>query len=429
MPHRGQDLCDYIEASPSPYHCVDTSKARLEGAGFTELKEACVWQHLEPGDRHYIVRDGTLVAWITGTEPIPQAGFRLIGAHTDSPNLRLKPRADYIREGYAQWGVEVYGGILAYTWFDRDLGLSGRVVLRDEGGGTRLQNVRIDRPLARIASLAIHLNRDIRTNGFSPNKQQHLPPLLGLFEDDAPDALPTLLSAELDVAPDAILGGDLMLHDIQAPVVGGIHNEFVFAPRLDNQASCYTGIEALVGITDPPAATVAAVLFDHEEVGSRSASGAAGQLLVRILNRIISAARVQAPGGLARASAQSFIISADMAHGVHPNYADRHDGNHKPMLNGGVVIKSNANQRYSTNAETAARVKLAAEAEGRAVQEFINRTDLACGTTIGPLAAAELGIRSVDIGGAMLSMHSIREQCGAHDIDDIIAIKRRLLLS
>lgn len=429
MQHRGQDLCDYIQASPSPYHCVETSAARLQRAGFSELKEANVWQALPPGARHYVVRDGTLVAWIVGTEPIPAAGFRLIGAHTDSPNLRLKPRADYVREGYAQWGVEVYGGILSYTWFDRDLGLSGRVVLRGEGGGTDLRTVRIDRPLARIASLAIHLNRDIRTNGFSPNKQQHLPPLLGLFEDDAPDVLPRLLSQALDVDPGAILGGDLMLHDVQPPVVGGVNSEFVFAPRLDNQASCFTGIEALAGVTDPPAATVGAVLFDHEEVGSRSASGAAGQLLVRILNRIIAAAEPQAPGGLARASAQSFVVSADMAHGVHPNYADRHDGNHKPMLNAGVVIKSNVSQRYATNAETAARVKLAAEAEGRPVQEFINRTDLACGTTIGPLAAAELGIRSVDIGGAMLSMHSVREQCGAHDIDDIIAIKRRLLLS
>jgi aspartyl aminopeptidase len=426
MTNRGQDLCDYIQASPSPYHCVDTSTARLRAAGFTELKEADVWQYLEPGAAHYVVRDGTLMAWKMGTEPIPVAGLRLIGAHTDSPNLRLKPNADYVREGYHQWGVEVYGGVLSHTWFDRDLGISGRAVLRGSHG-TELRNVRIDRPLARIANLAIHLNRGIRTDGFKPNAQRELPPLLGLFQDDAPDLLPRLICDALDVDPADFLGGDLMLHDIQAPVVGGVHNEFVFAPRLDNQASCFTAIEALVAHDTPVGATVGAVLFDHEEVGSRSSSGAAGQLLVRILNRIIAAARQQAPGGLARASAQSFTISSDMAHGVHPNYADRHDGNHKPMLNGGVVIKSNANQRYSTNAETAARVLLAAEAADVAAQQFINRTDLACGTTIGPLAAAELGIRSVDIGAAMLSMHSIREQTGAADVDAMIRVKRELL--
>lgn len=426
MTSRGQDLCDYIEASPSPYHCVDASIARLQAAGFTELKERDVWQHLDGGAAHYIIRDGTLVAWRMGTHPIPEAGFRLIGAHTDSPNLRLKPNADYVREGFQQWGVEVYGGILSYTWFDRDLGLSGRAVLRGPDGPI-LRNVRIDRPIARVASLAIHLNRGIRTDGFKPNAQQELPPLLGLFEDNAPDVLPRLVCEALDVDPADFIGGDLMLHDIQAPVVGGVYNDFVFAPRLDNQASCYTAIEALTAHTEPVPATVGAVLFDHEEVGSRTSSGAAGQLLVRILNRIISAARAQAPGGLARASAQSFTISADMAHGVHPNYADRHDGNHKPMLNGGVVIKSNANQRYSTNAETAARVLMAAEAAEVPVQQFINRTDLACGSTIGPLTAAELGIRSVDIGSAMLSMHSIREQTGAADIDFMVKVKRELL--
>jgi len=426
MTNRGQDLCDYIQASPSPYHCVDTSVARLQAAGFTELKEREVWSHLPPGAAHYVIRDGTLVAWRMGTGAIPESGFRLIGAHTDSPNLRIKPNADYVREGYRQWGVEVYGGILTYTWFDRDLGLSGRAVLRGSNGPV-LRNVRIDRPIARIPSLAIHLNRGIRTDGFKPNHQQHLPPMLGIFQDDAPDLLPKLISDALDIDPKDFIGGDLMLHDLQVPVVGGVHNEFVFAPRLDNQASCYTAIEALVSQTDPVAATTGAVLFDHEEVGSRSSSGAAGQLLVRILDRIISAAEAQSPGGLARASAQSFIISADMAHGVHPNYADRHDGQHKPMLNGGVVIKSNASQRYATNAESSARVQLAAEAAEVPVQKFINRTDLACGTTIGPLAAAELGIRSVDIGAAMLSMHSIREQTGAADVDAMTRVKAQLL--
>jgi aspartyl aminopeptidase len=427
MTQRGQDLCDYIQASPSPYHCVESSVQRLEAAGFTELLEREVWSTLAPGSAHYIVRDGTLVAWRMGTHPIPTAGFRLIGAHTDSPNLRLKPNPDYLREGYAQWGVEVYGGVLAYTWFDRDLGLSGRAVFRGSDGPT-LHTFRIDRPIARVASLAIHLNRGIRTDGFNPNAQSHMPPLLGLFEDDAPDLLPRLVAEALDADPTDFLGGDLMLHDVQVPVLGGVNNEFVFAPRLDNQASCYSAIEALIAQTEATPATTGAVLFDHEEVGSRSASGAGGQLLVRILDRIIEAAEEQAPGGLARASAQSFTISADMAHGVHPNYADRHDSHYKPQLNGGVVIKSNTNQKYSTSADTAARVILAAEAAEVPVQQFINRTDLACGSTIGPLTAAELGVRSVDIGAAMLSMHSIREQTGAADVDHMVRVKHQLLL-
>jgi aspartyl aminopeptidase len=407
---------------------VESATERLRAAGFSELQEAEVWSSLPPGAAHYVVREGTVVAWRMGTDPIPSAGFRLVGAHTDSPNLRLKPNAEYVREGYTQWGVEVYGGILTHTWFDRDLGLSGRAVLRGSSG-PELRNFRIDRPLARIPNLAIHLNRSIRTDGFKPNFQQHLPPMLGLFEDGAPDVLPRLVAAALDVDPADFIGGDIMLHDMQPPVVGGVNHEFVFAPRLDNQGSCFTAIEALIAQTQPVAPTTGAVLFDHEEVGSRSSTGAAGQYLVRILTRIIAAAKAQSPGGLARASAQSFIISADMAHGVHPNYADRHDGNHKPMLNGGIVIKSNASQRYSTTAETAARVQLAAEAVGESVQNFINRTDLGCGTTIGPLAAAALGIRSVDVGAAMLSMHSIREQTGAADVEAMIRVKAQLLQS
>ncbi len=413
--HPAQDLCDYVEASPSPYHCVETTLTRLKAAGYVQLDEGQPWPLLAPGDRCCLVRDGTLFAWMMGTGAPVEHGVRLIGAHTDSPNLRLKPSVDYISEGYRQWGVEVYGGVLLHTWLDRDLGLSGRVAVRT-ASGVALRTLRIDAPIARIPNLAIHLNRDIRTEGLKLNKQRHMPPVLGLIGDGDPELLSVLLSGTLDVDPTDVLGWDLMLHDVQRPVLGGVDQEFVFAPRMDNLASCHGALQALLSLQATPLATVGVVLFDHEEVGSTSAHGARGRWLKGQLDRIVARAEAQAPGGYERLAANSFTVSADMAHGVHPNYADRHEARHKPFLNAGPVIKLNTNQRYSTNAETAAQFKLACERADVPFQEFVNRTDLACGSTIGPLSAAELGIRSVDVGNAMLSMHSIREHAGAADV-------------
>ncbi len=421
-------LVKYIHASPSPYHCVATSSGLLRDSGFDELDERSEWGALRPGDRRFVLRDGTLFAWIMGAEPVPSAGFRLIGAHTDSPNFRLKPNAEYKKEGYLMWGMEVYGGVLLHTWMDRDLGVSGRVAVR-ASQGIELRLLRIDDPIARIPNLAIHLQREIKTEGLKLNKQQHMPPVLGLFEEDDPRLLHRLLARHLAVEPQDVVGWDLMLHDVQPPCLGGVNREFVFAPRLDNQASCYTALQALLSLEEVPTSTAGVVLFDHEEVGSRSAHGADSAHLEHLLRRIERSATEKAPGGVERAAANSFLVSADMAHGVHPNFADRHEGQHKPMINGGPVIKVNTNQRYSTNGETAGLFRRACQREEQPVQEFVNRTDLACGSTIGPITAGRLAMRSVDVGCAMLSMHSVREQAGAADVEIMTRVKARLLRS
>ena len=425
MSRHAQALIDYIHGSPSPYHCVAQTAAALKGAGFSEVSAADEWPTMNIGAGHFLRRNGTLIAWRNGEKAPAVAGFRMVGAHTDSPNLRLKPQADYQKEGYAQWGVQVYGGVLIYTWFDRDLGLSGRVFTRgDDGPVERL--IRIDEPIARVSSLAIHLNRKIREDGFKPNSQTELPPLVGLTDEDAKGALETLLCEQLEVEFEDVLGHDLMLHDVQPPTLGGVNGEFIFAPRLDNQGSCYTALQGLLA-ADVGAPTALIPLFDHEECGSRSAHGGDGALIEHVMRRIIENHAQKESGGLERAAASSFMISADMSHGVHPNYADRHEGHHKPRLGGGPVIKTHANQRYATDGETAARFRTACQSVGVPVQDFVVRTDLACGSTIGPITSTNLAIRTVDVGCAMLSMHSIREQAAAADVEGMIRVKAHLL--
>ncbi len=412
-----QGLIDFIAAAPTPFHCVSESASRLRAAGYVDGDLGDAPRAWAPGEGGMLVRGGTLIAWRAGTEAPAVHGFRILAAHSDSPNLRLKPLPSVICEGYQQWGVEVYGGVLLHTWTDRDLGVSGRVLVRGSDGPER-HLVRVDRPVARVANLAIHMQREVRTEGIKLNRQKHMAPLVGLTGDpdpEAPGALQELLAGELQVDPADIVSWDLSLHDVQAPVIGGLNEEFVFAPRLDNQASCYMALESLLGQTQVPASSSVMVFFDHEEVGSRSERGACSSLLRDVLTMLVRGHEIQAPGGLERASARSWLLSADMAHGVHPNYVDRHEPEHKPRLNGGPVVKTNVTQRYATDGETAGRFKSICAERGVPVQDFVTRTDLACGTTIGPIAAAGLAIRCVDVGGAMLSMHSIREQCGAED--------------
>jgi aspartyl aminopeptidase len=409
-----QGLVDFIHQSPTPFHCVGLAAERLSAAGFNEMDPAATPAPMGPGSGGYFVRGGTLIGWRIGEKSPAIAGFRLLGAHTDSPNLRLKPNAQYAKEGYLQWGVEPYGGVLLSTWADRDLGLSGRVAL-NRNGNLELELVRIDQPIARIPNLAIHLNRKVNDDGLVLNKQNHLPPILAM-EDSTPDTLRNLLSKELGCAENEVLSWDLMLHDVQSPTLGGLTNEFIFAPRLDNQGSCYTALEALTNLKQSIDATAVIVLFDHEECGSGSDIGAGSVILRDHLSQLVGNHTESAPGGVERAAANSLMLSADMAHGIHPNYADKHDSNHKPLMNGGPVIKSNVNQRYATDAQSAALFKQACQSVDVPFQEFINRSDLACGTTIGPISSAQVGIRTVDVGCAMLSMHSIREQAGAKDV-------------
>ena len=407
-------MLDLIDASPTPFHAVAAVAARLEEAGYSRLQEADAWT-LSAGAKHYVTRNGsTLIAFEVGSAPVAEAGFRLVGAHTDSPNLRLKPHPGYVKEGYRQLGVEPYGGVLLATWADRDLGLAGRVFV---DGRPEPVLLRIDRPLARVTNLAIHLHRDVNEKGLKLDKQTHLPPLVGLEGDvEDPAWFATFLAQEAGCDAAALLGFDLMFHDLLPSAVGGLGDEFVFAPRLDNLASCHAGLEALLaaGEAGPAAVTRGIALYDHEEVGSTSAEGADSPFLAGVLERI-----ALATGGsredVHRATAQSLFVSADMAHAVHPNYADRHEPKHMPRLGQGPVIKVNNNQRYATNADTASRFEAAARRVDVPVQKFVNRSDLRCGSTIGPITASRLGMPTLDVGNPMLSMHSAREMCGSQD--------------
>jgi aspartyl aminopeptidase len=418
-----RDLCAFIARSPTPYHAAAEAARRLRDAGFSELSERDAWT-LAPGDRRYVLRGGTIVAFVVGTESPATAGFCAIGAHTDSPNLRLKPNADVSKSGYRQVGVEVYGGVILATWTDRDLSIAGRVLV---GGGGAVASRLLDlrRPVARIPNLAIHLNRSVNTEGLVLNQQKHLAPVLGL---GAETGFREVLARELDARPEAILGYDLMLYDTLAPAVGGLDDELVFSARLDNLGSSHAATTALASEPHAIAATKVVVLYDHEECGSRSAAGAAGPVLRDVLTRIVDAHPDRQPQAFARAMAASLLISADMAHAVHPNYADQHEPQHAPELNRGLVIKSNANQSYATDGASAARFVELCQRAGYTPQRFVTRSDLPCGSTIGPITAAELGIATVDVGAPMLSMHSCREMAGARDVRLSIETFRQLFV-
>lgn len=417
-----KDLLAFLGASPSPFHCVAESARRLELAGFRELSEQAPPEVLEPGAGAFLRRGGSLIAWRAGTDAPAVAGFRLLGAHTDSPNLRVKPRPELLQEGYRRLGLEVYGGVIYATWTDRDLGLSGKVVVRG-ADGMEERLIRVDQPIARIPNLAIHLNRTVNSDGLKLDPQKQLPAVLGLgdsFEFRA------WLAGKLDVAPEAVLSWEIGLHDVVPPCLGGLDEEFVLSGRLDNQFCSHATLSALLA-SQPSRSTQVLALFDHEEIGSRTYRGANGPFLGQALSRILRDHAEQAPGGMERAVASSWMVSADMAHGVHPAHAELHEPNHKPRLNAGPVLKAHAEHRYATEAESGAFFRMACAEVGVPCQDFVTRTDLACGTTIGPISAAELGIRTVDVGCAMLSMHSIREQAGAADVAPFVSALRRAL--
>jgi aspartyl aminopeptidase len=418
-----RDLCAFIDRSPTPYHAVAEVAARLAAAGFTELDEREAFQ-IAPGDRRFVRRGGgTIVALVAGTESPAVGGFRVIGAHTDSPNLRVKPNADLVRSGWQQLGVEVYGGVLLSTWLDRDLSIAGRVFVRG-ARGPEARLVDLQRPVARVPNLAIHLNRGVNKDGLVLNEQKHLAPVLGLGKEPV---LRGLVARALDVAEDALLGFDLCLYDVAKAAIGGVADELVFASRLDNLASCHAAVCALLSRLGPAPETRVVVLYDHEEVGSRSAAGAAGSVLRDVLGRVVEGFADRPAQAMPRAIARSLLVSADMAHAIHPNYADQHEPQHAPMMGRGLVIKSNANQSYATDGETAARFEALCRDAGFPAQRFVVRTDLPCGSTIGPITAAQLGIPTVDVGAPMLSMHSCREVAGTFDVARSIDVFARAL--
>ena len=395
------DLCRFIDSSPSPYHAVEEAVLRLTAAGFSESGQD--EEPPAPG-RHLVRSGGALVAWADEGRS-PYAPLRIVGAHTDSPNLRLKPKPDRSSAGCRQVGVEVYGGALLNSWVDRDLGFSGRLVLRSDDG-VRVVLVRDDRPVARIPQLAVHLDPGVNEKGLVLNPQVHLSPVLGAgTAQDGDFATMAAVAAGLD--PDEVLAFDVMFHDLTPSRLLGIREDMVSAPRIDNLLSCHAGPEALIAAAEGHGPVPVLALFDHEEVGSISSTGAAGPLLERTLRRFV--------GLDARPIGDSAVFSVDGAHATHPNYPERHDPEHRILLDGGPVLKFNARERYATDAVGAGIVRLAAERAGVDLQSFVSRSDMACGSTIGPATAAVLGMRTVDLGVAQLAMHSARELCGSAD--------------
>jgi aspartyl aminopeptidase len=428
------DLVRFLDASPTPYHAVRETRRRLTEGGFRELDERDEW-NVRPGDRVFVTRGGgTLLAFVLGAAPPSRSGFVLVGAHTDSPNLRLKPLAEAVAAGQRQLGVEVYGSPLLHTWLDRDLGIAGRVSLLD--GSTHL--VRIDRPICRISSLAIHLSPTLATEGLRLNPQTHLVPAFGLAQSGSSDErkrFGDLLAAELrasgapDATADGILAYDLALFDVQGACIGGADGELLYSARLDNLTSCHAAVSALLANAGAGDTTRGILLHDHEEVGSQSAIGA-GSLFVRsVLERVAGAYPDSGRDGTARALSRSLFVSADMAHAVHPNHADKHDAQHAPKLGGGPVIKVNSSQSYATDAPGAALFERACRDANVPSQRFVARNDMRCGSTIGPITAARLGVRSIDVGNPMLSMHSCREVCGTADVAKMIHALTRLFAS
>ncbi|MEV0243468.1 M18 family aminopeptidase [Streptomyces sp. NPDC050674] len=403
------DLMTFLAASPTPYHAVATAAERLEKAGFKQVAETDAWDGTSGGK--YVLRGGAIVAWYVPEGAAPHTPFRIVGAHTDSPNLRVKPLPDSGAHGWRQVAVEIYGGPLLNSWLDRDLGLAGRLTLRD--GSTRL--VDVDRPLLRVPQLAIHLDRSVTADGLKLDKQRHMQPVWGLGRDVRDGDLIAFLEEEAGIPAGEVTGWDLMTHSVEPPAYLGRDRELLAGPRMDNLLSVHAGTAALTAAASGPLTSIPVLAaFDHEENGSQSDTGADGPLLGTVLER-----SVFARGGTyedrARAFAGTVCLSSDTGHAVHPNYAERHDPTHHPRVNGGPILKVNVNNRYATDGSGRAEFTAACEAADVPFQSFVSNNSMPCGTTIGPITAARHGIRTVDIGVAILSMHSVRELCGADD--------------
>ncbi|MEO0367518.1 MAG: M18 family aminopeptidase [Pseudomonadota bacterium] len=410
-PKIATDLCGFIGESPTPFHVAANLATLFAGHGFVELDEGERWK-LEPNGKYFVRRnDSSFIAFRNPHKA--DAGIKMTGAHTDSPCLRIKPNPDLHRQGYWQLGVEVYGGMLMHPWFDRDLSIAGRVSGVRESGQLFSELIDFKRPIAIIPSLAIHLNRGVNEKSVI-NAQKHLPIIVGQAssEQEFKQLLLAQCEANLEDKPATILDFELSCYDTQAPAIIGMDNEFVSSARLDNQLSTYIAARALLDADTPDHQCVMYITTDHEEIGSSSSCGAQGPFLKSVLERLTKDAEA-----LTQSVTRSSLISCDNAHGIHPNYADVHDRNHGPRLNQGPVIKINNNQRYATNSITSAEFQRVCQAADVPFQQFVVRSDMSCGSTIGPIISAEIGIDTIDIGAPQWAMHSIRETTGTLDCE------------
>ncbi|KAG4436002.1 hypothetical protein IFR05_008509 [Cadophora sp. M221] len=475
---KANDFLDFVNSSPTPYHAVHSAIKRLAAAGFTEIRERDSWSStLRPGGKFYLTRNGSsIVAFSIGHKWKPGNPIAMIGAHTDSCCLRLKPVSKKTGAGFMQIGVETYGGGIWHTWFDRDLSIAGRAMVKDGKGNYVQKLVKVERPILRIPTLAIHLDR---STSFDPNKETELFPIAGLVaaelnrtgkkeqaEEDTEsegDFKPLKLMTErhhpyvleiiaehVGVEVEDIVDFEMVLYDTQKACIGGINNELIFSARLDNLGMTYCAVQGLIESLSSPSALDnescirLTTCFDHEEIGSTSAQGAASNLLPAVLRRLsvlpgnqdsisdnsyeqIREHDSELATAYEQTLATSFLISADMAHSVNPNYSHKYESDHRPEMNKGTVIKINANQRYATNSpgivliqEVARRAKPSADStssSGVPLQLFVVRNDSSCGSTIGPMLSAATGVRTLDLGNAQLSMHSIRETGGVYDVE------------
>ncbi|MBR7888940.1 M18 family aminopeptidase [Marinomonas sp. A79] len=410
LTHFNDDLLSFLHTSPTPFHATATMKKHLLAQGFVELIESEEWV-IDEGGQYFVTRnDSSLIAFTVPQLNLNQLGWRMMGAHTDSPCLKLKPNAQVDRFGFHQLGVEVYGGALLHTWLDRDLSIAGRITLKTQGGEIVSRLVDFVDPIAVIPNLAIHLNRQAN-EGFSVNPQEEILPILCGVENEFD--LHELLKSQLKkqypaLAVDSVLDFELSLYDTQPAALVGLHKEYICSARLDNLLSCFVGLKALLDSKEQRPSLL--VCTDHEEIGSLSACGANGPFLEDVLRRL-----TPNPEQYVQAMQRSMLVSADNAHALHPNYAHKHDKLHAPAINKGAVIKVNANQRYATNSETASIYRDIAAQENYEVQCFVVRSDMACGSTIGPITSGEIGVPTIDIGLPTFGMHSIRELAGSHD--------------
>lgn len=407
------NLCDFLDASPTPFHAVSSICEQLRKHDFVQLNEVDSWGELSAG-RYFVTRnDSSIIAFTLPATDLAETGFHMLGAHTDSPCLKVKPKPEKTRHSLWQLGVEVYGGVLLNPWFDRDLSMAGRVSYLDSKKQIKHVLVDFNKAVASIPSLAIHLDREANKDR-TINPQQHLPPIVMQMHDNDEQAdfrdvlLDQVVKQHPQIDIDTVLDYEISLYDTNAAAVTGLNDDFISSARLDNLLSCYIGIQSIIKGDKTQASLV--VCSDHEEVGSVSSSGAAGSFLESVLARICPDIDQQH-----RMLQRSMLISADNAHAIHPNYADKHDAEHGPKLNHGPVIKTNANQRYATNSETSAYFRYLCQQQNVPVQDFVVRTDMGCGSTIGPITSSQLGIKTLDIGVPTYAMHSIRELAGSRD--------------